>query len=151
MGQSQSITAEIEIQASPERVRSVFMDFARYSEWSQWSFELADSGKTPSELKAGDQLKVSLKGMKFSPSVVKNSPESFQWLGSLPLVFVGQHQFNFTPSQKHPGGTTFTQREDFSGALAFLMKPGSSGSESTLANWNGFNAELKKEAEKSSS
>ncbi|KAH6887625.1 hypothetical protein B0T10DRAFT_490109 [Thelonectria olida] len=150
MGQSQSISAEIEIQASPATVRSVFLDFSRYNQWSQWAVEPTDSGKSPSELKAGDRVKADLKSMKFQPVVVENTADKFQWEGKLPLIFVGNHEFHFAPSTKHPGGTTFIQLEIFTGLLAFIMGPGWSMRESSLANWHRFNADLKKEVEKSS-
>jgi hypothetical protein len=43
------------------------------------------------------------------------------------------------------------QAEDFTGLLAFLMAPGWSFRQKTADNWNAFFADLKKEAEQSSS
>ncbi|KAK6076989.1 activator of hsp90 ATPase 1 family protein [Seiridium cupressi] len=151
MGQSQAIVAQIEIQASPETVRSVYMDFPRYKEWTNWKFEPVVASKTSSALKPKDKLKVDLGSMKFEPAIVENTSETFQWLGELYGVFSGHHEFYWTPSTKTPGGTTFLQKETFTGLLAFLMGPGWSPSKSTIANWDGFNADLKKEAERLSS
>ncbi|KAH7177020.1 hypothetical protein EDB81DRAFT_898625 [Dactylonectria macrodidyma] len=147
----QSVSCSIEIQAPPATVRSVFIDFPRLKEWSKWTVEASEPGKHPSEWKAGVRLKANLNSFKFPATIVENSAESFQWIGSLPGLFTGTHEFHFYPSSQHPGGTTFTQTENFSGLLAFVMGPGWSARKKTLENWNTFNADLKKEVEKSSS
>ncbi|KAK6200749.1 hypothetical protein LQW54_009553 [Pestalotiopsis sp. IQ-011] len=144
------ISAEIEIQASPDVVRTVFMNFSQYKQWSRWTFTPSAPETKPHDLKAGDQLQVDLNGMKFSPVVLDNSAERFQWEGKLEPIFSGKHEFKFAPSTKTPGATTFTQTEEFRGLLSFLMRPGWTFSNSTLANWEAFNRELKEEAEKPS-
>ena len=90
MGQSQSLSTDIEIQASPAAVRSVvcgtsrsclngiandlqFMDFPRYKDWTTWTIGLVNSAKNPSELKAEDQLKVNIGKFAFSPYVMVDS------------------------------------------------------------------------------
>ncbi|KAH6645391.1 hypothetical protein BKA67DRAFT_664474 [Truncatella angustata] len=148
MGQSQSMSAEVEIQASPDAVRTVFMDFPQYKEWTKWNIEPAVLGTKSTDLSAKDKLNVNLGSMKFSPVVVENSPETFQWNGNLWPIFAGKHEFHWKPSTKNPGGTTFVQKEVFIGLFAFLMAPGWNGSKSTLVNWEGFNADLKKEVER---
>ncbi|KAI1844648.1 hypothetical protein JX266_009104 [Neoarthrinium moseri] len=151
MGQSPSITAEIEIQASPDAVRSVFMDFGRYKEWSQWYFEPVEATKSPTELQEGDRMKIDLGAMKFEASIVKSPADSFSWDGNFYGLLAGKHEFMFNPSTKHAGGTTFLQKEEFRGVFAFLMAPQLGLSGSTLSNWNQFNADLKKKVESSSS
>ncbi|KAF3017788.1 hypothetical protein E8E14_009155 [Neopestalotiopsis sp. 37M] len=145
-----TISAEVEIQASPETVRSVFMNFSRYKEWSKWTFTPADSSTKPDSLKAGDKLQVDLGSMKFQPLVLDNSATRFQWEGKMEPIFSGIHEFRFAPSTKTAGGTTFTQTEEFRGLLSFLMRPGWSFSNSTLENWQTFNQDLKEEVERSS-
>ena len=60
----------------------------------------------------------------------------------------------FTPSQNTPGGTTFTQEEVFSGALAYLLMGEhvvgrSLGvKEQTRKGWEKFNEDLKAACEK---
>ncbi|CCF42650.1 hypothetical protein CH063_12591 [Colletotrichum higginsianum] len=148
MGVAQSISAEIEIQAPPAAVRSVFLDFQGYKRWSEkWKLEPTEPGKSPSDLKNGDQIQVVMGDMKFKPVIKENTSEALHWLGSLPVIFNGLHQFYFQPSQVNPGGTRFVQIENFSGLLAFLMRPGWSFREKTLTGWNQFNEELKKEVE----
>ncbi|KDN64066.1 putative cytochrome P450 [Colletotrichum sublineola] len=170
MGFSHSVSTEIEIQASPADVRSVFLDFQRYKEWSQgWTLTPTEPGKNPSDLKDGDQIQANMKSMAFkpvikvsqgplpptppthfplTPNAKENTSEALHWVGSLPGIFTGRHQFYFKPSDVNPGGTRFIQAEDFSGLLAFLMAPGWSFREKTLAGWNEFNADLKKEVER---
>jgi hypothetical protein len=147
-----------------------FFDFPRYKQWCKWTIDPVESGKKASELKPNDGVKVNLDGMAFSPvvkvsrqslhsanyesypkHVKENSPDCFSWEGSLPGIFTGKHQFHFSPSTKNPGGTTVVQAEDFTGLLAFLMAPGWSFRQKTADNWNAFFADLKKEAEQSSS
>lgn len=82
-----SVSAQVEILASPAAVRSVvcitkfpsniiaknlqFLDFARYNEWQQgWDIKPVDAGKKSSEVKTGDSLRVAMHGMAFSPIVL---------------------------------------------------------------------------------
>ncbi|GJC78447.1 hypothetical protein ColLi_01285 [Colletotrichum liriopes] len=149
MGSTQSVSAEIEIQAPPAAVRAVFLDFQRYKQWSQgWALELKEPGKSPLDLKDGDQIQVNMRGMKFKPVIKENTFEALHWIGSLPGIFTGRHQFYFKSSLENPAATRFIQVEEFSGLLAFLMGPGWSFREKTLAGWNEFNADLKKEVER---
>ncbi|KAM0429651.1 hypothetical protein ACHAPT_006256 [Fusarium lateritium] len=150
MGQSQTMIAEIEVQAPPEAVRSVFMDFPRYQEWNGWRVEPAALSKKSDELRPKDKLKVDIGTMKFSPTLLKISPDIFEWHGNLWPIFSGKHEFTWQPSTKTPGGTTFRQKEDFTGLLAFIIAPGRSFRIKSMANWESFNADLKKEAERRS-
>ncbi|KAF2786101.1 hypothetical protein K505DRAFT_260652 [Melanomma pulvis-pyrius CBS 109.77] len=120
MGQPPS--AEIEIEASPETVRSILLDFQRHNEWNQhWTLTALDSSKQPANLKPGDKIKIVTKGMVLHPVVVENSASSFGWRASFGGIVSGTHMFHFTPSQRNPGGTTLTQKEDFGGLLSFLV------------------------------
>ncbi|KAK1585574.1 uncharacterized protein LY79DRAFT_518511 [Colletotrichum navitas] len=149
MGSTHSLSAEIEIQASPADVRSVFLDFQRYKEWSQgWTLTPMEAGKDPSDLKDGDQIQANMRGMSFKPVIKENTSDALHWVGSLPGIFTGRHEFYFKPSDVNPGGTRFVQAEEFSGLLAFVMAPGWSFRDKSLAGWNEFNADLKKEVER---
>ncbi|KXH55380.1 hypothetical protein CSAL01_11314 [Colletotrichum salicis] len=149
MGQTNSISAEIEIQAPPSAVRSVFLEFSEYNQWSQkWAFEPTEPGKDPSDLKDGDKIKVDMGGMAFSPVIMENTTETLQWVGSIPLLFTGKHEFWFNPSEQNSGGTKFIQVEEFRGLLAFLMAPRWGFRQKTLVGWNQFNEDLKKEVER---
>ncbi|KAF9876379.1 activator of hsp90 atpase 1 family protein [Colletotrichum karsti] len=149
MGSGQSIATEIEIAAPPATVRSVFLDWQRYSEWTKvWTIKPNEDAKKPSDLTKGDYVAANLKGFAFKPAMVENTEELFKWDGSIPLLFSGQHSFYFKPSDKTPGGTTWVQVEDFSGLLAFLMKPVFGFTKTTLKNWREFDEDIKKESER---
>ncbi len=148
------MSMEIEIQAPPAKVRSVFMDFPRFKRWSNWTIEPIDTstGKSSAELKPEeDRLKVDMKGTVFRPLVKENPTECFAWEGSLYGLLVGRHDFTWSPSKKKAGGTTMFQKEEFGGLLAFMFAPGWSPRKSTLEGWDAVFADLKKEAEKDSS
>lgn len=77
----------------------------------------------------------------------ENSTASFKWRGSLYGLFVGTHQFIFQPGET-AGSTMLVQKEDFSGPLAFFMRPGWSAATQTRANFQAFNEDLKAAVEK---
>lgn len=82
-----------------------------------------------------------------------NTPQTFTWAGSIPLIFGGEHSFRFAPSHTTPGGTTFTQEESFSGALGFLMGEGFIAKKlgfgaKTILGWEGYNRDFKGWCEK---
>lgn len=76
----------------------------------------------------------------------ENSPGKFQWRGPPVQTVWGIHSFIFEESKVTPGGTTFRQTEDLSGALSFLMHPALMG-KGIKEKFEGFNADLKKKAE----
>ncbi|KXS97213.1 hypothetical protein AC578_849 [Pseudocercospora eumusae] len=141
------IHTQTEIAASPEKVREIFLDFAKLSEWHKTVFKEIHyaPGKTSPDV--GDKLKVIGEGMTFEPIVVENSAQKFAWIGSLPYIFTGVHAYHFRHSQENPGNTTFVQEENFSGLLSFLMWT-SMGSR-TKAGFEKINADLKARAESS--
>ncbi|KAI0008852.1 hypothetical protein F4779DRAFT_585534 [Xylariaceae sp. FL0662B] len=152
MGQSRSLSIETEISAPPETVRSVFLDFRRHKEWHHiFTIKCLDPTIEPVNLKLGDKLDIDIKGysfkFQFQPTIVENSPTSFQWLGGVPVLFYGKHQFYFSHSQDTPGGTTLIQREDFSGPLAFLAGPTWSIGKTSRQNFETLSRDLKMAAE----
>lgn len=159
------IHTQIEIAAPPEKVRAIFLDFPKISEWHKGFFKEIHyaPGKTTADV--GDKLKVIAEGMTFEPIVVvcntrkrkqgsdmlmkvqENSPAKLEWTGSLPYIFTGIHSYQFRPSEENPGNTTFVQEESFTGLLSPLMwTPLGS---STKAGFEKINADLKAKAESS--
>lgn len=57
-------------------------------------------------------------------------------------LVAGLHTFEFNPSTTTPGGTTFIQKEEYSGLLAFLMTPSLLGKK-IKGQFERFNADLK--------
>ncbi|KAF3351529.1 hypothetical protein VD0002_g3038 [Verticillium dahliae] len=148
MGVAITQAASIEIQASPETVRSIFLDFARYNQWQDvFDIQPATTGQSPVDLKKGDNLRVNMQGFTFRPHIEANKQDVFTWVGSIPPLLWGTHHFLFTPSTKTPGGTTFVQREDFEGLLAVPFWPWRHSFKPSEP-WARFNAGLKREAER---
>ncbi|KAI9719966.1 MAG: hypothetical protein M1828_006004 [Chrysothrix sp. TS-e1954] len=152
-----TVKTQIDIAASPAEVRKTqsdifayaqFFDFEKYEAWAKKHLiGVAVTSGDKTDLKPGDKLKVSLTGISFPATVVVNTPEEFQWCGSIPYIFTGYHSFRFLPSEETPGHTTLVQQEEFSGMLSFLVGPTWSGGKETTANFEGFNGELKARVE----
>src|SRR5215469_12722668 len=111
-----SISATVDIAATPERVWAVLADLAAYPEWNP--FIRSASG----ELAKGARLTLRLvppggRPMTFRPTVLAVQPgELLRWIGRLivPGIFDGTHQFTL----EDLGGTThLTQSETFRGLL----------------------------------
>ncbi|KAG7818637.1 hypothetical protein KL909_005027 [Ogataea angusta] len=92
------------INAAPETVRSVFLDFDNY-EWSAFLKSVkANPPKPSASIAPGDKLDVVLEGsrtMKINPVVVENSPSAFRWKGTLGFdtIFSGTHSYEFNPTE----------------------------------------------------
>ncbi|KAI1385653.1 uncharacterized protein F4822DRAFT_413813 [Hypoxylon trugodes] len=146
------LSAQTEIAAPPEVVRSVFLDFQQHKEFHHiFTIKSLDPSIQPVNLKPGDKLDVDIKGypfkFQFQPTIIENSPGTFQWLGSVPLLLGGKHEFYFSQSQETPGGTTLIQKEDFTGLLAFLTGPKWSFGKTSIHNFETLNKDLKTAAE----
>lgn len=57
------------------------------------------------------------------------------------------HTFCWLPSKTTPNGTTFVQSEEFSGLMAWFMKPGMMGGKQTFTALGEVNRDLKARAE----
>jgi len=115
---TKQIHTSVKINASPEKVWKVLMDFENYSKWN--SFIVAISGKP----KKGNSIKVQLQGMAFTPKIISfEENNELKWLGHFLFkgVFDGEHSFKLIET---PDGTTFfEQSESFNGFLVpFLSK-----------------------------
>lgn len=116
-----SIHTEIEINASPEKVWSILMDFEKYPEWNP--FVKSISG----EAKVGGNLKVVLqqpdsKPMTFKPTCLSADVNTeFRWQGHLLVkgLFDGEHIFKLR--EREGGRTKLVQCENFKGLLLPLF------------------------------
>jgi hypothetical protein len=116
------IKTEIEINAAPERVWSILMDFPSYPEWNPFIRRIEGIGEV------GERLSVLIhppggQGMEFRPVVLGVIPNrELRWRGRvlLPGVLDGEHYFQLT--QAGANRTRFVQAEFFSGLLAWLLK-----------------------------
>jgi hypothetical protein len=116
------IQSDIDIDASPERVWSILIDFAAYPSWNPFIRSITGT------VEAGRRLTVSIqpvggRAMTFRPTVlVAQRNSELRWLGHLlfPGIFDGEHSFKMTASAS--GGVRLTQSETFSGVLVALAK-----------------------------
>jgi len=115
-----TLDTSIDIDAAPEQVWSILMDFDAYPAWNP--FIIAIEG----EQQVGGKLKADLKppnGKKttFKPTVqVFDDGTELTWLGRVlvPGIFDGRHTLRVVPRD---GGSTFIQREQFTGIISGLL------------------------------
>ncbi|WP_331236310.1 SRPBCC domain-containing protein [Natronorarus salvus] len=137
-----TIETEIEIDASPEEVWDVLVDFESYPEWNPL-LTWIDGEATP-----GARLRVRIeppgsRGMTFRPRLVVAEPNRrLEWLGRLlvPHVFDGRHEFRLEPVGER---TRFVHRETFSG----LLMPAVLDGEGVKAGFRAMNRALKARVE----
>jgi len=142
---AKEIKTEILIQASPEKVWTILMDFKNYKHWNPFIKTISGQAET------GKNIEVFIappekKGMALRPKilVVKQNKE-FRWKGKLliPGLFDGEHIFELTDNGN--GSTTFIQREVFGGILIpFFTKMLDIN---TVNGFSQMNQKLKKRAE----
>jgi hypothetical protein len=119
---AKEIKSQIVINALPEKVWAVLVDFKNYPNWN--TFIKSISG----EVKVGSKIKAHIeppegRGMTFKPKVlVFNANKELGWIGHLlfPGLFDGEHIFELIDNGD--GTTTFFQRENFRGILVPFFK-----------------------------
>jgi hypothetical protein len=119
---AKEIKSQIVINASPEKVWAVLVDFKNYPNWN--TFIQSISG----EVKVGNKIEAYIeppegKGMAFKPKVlVLNANRELRWIGHLLFsgLFDGEHIFELIDNGN--GTTTFIQRENFKGVLVPFFK-----------------------------
>lgn len=117
-----NINTQITLQASPEKVWNLLLDFENYPNWNPFIKSL--KGKP----QVGNQLEALIEGlngkdMTFTPTVLAATPnQELRWLGKLWVkgLFDGEHYFKLQANAN--GTTTFTHGENFSGLLVPLFK-----------------------------
>ena len=116
------IRAEIEINASAERVWHILTDFAAFPQWNPFIRRISG------ELKGGGKLDVYLqpsgqRGLRFHPTVLAVTPsQELRWLGrvwGIPKLFDGEH--SLTIERLNANRVRFVQQEVFSGILLSLL------------------------------
>ena len=116
------IRAEVEINASAERVWHILTDFAAFPQWNPFIRRISG------ELKVGGKLDVYLqlsgqRGLRFHPTVLAVTPsQELRWLGrvwGIPKLFDGEH--SLTIERLDANRVRFVQQEVFSGILLSLL------------------------------
>jgi hypothetical protein len=142
---AKQLTAEAEVQASPDRVWEVLADFAAYHQWNPFIVQAAGHAVPGSRL----ELKMRPPGGRtttFRPHVLEADPgRKLRWLGRVLVrgLFDGEHSFTIQPMG--PGRVRLTQHEEFRGllaapVLALIAKP-------TLQGFDQMNQALKSRVE----
>ena len=142
---AKTLTTEIGIDASKEKVWGILTDFASYPEWNPFIKRIAG------EPREGTKLDVSIqppgsKGMTLHPEVLSaESGKELKWLGHLLGVrgiFDGEHHFLIL--EQSPEHVRFVQKEVFGGVLVPLT---GRQLEKTKQGFEEMNRALKKRAE----
>jgi hypothetical protein len=113
---------EIQIDALPERVWAVLIDFAAYPEWNPFIRRISG------EAREGARLEVQIeppgaRATTFKPTVrAVEANRELRWLGRfvLPGVFDGEHRFQIEPMDGDR--SRFVQSERFRGLLVGFVK-----------------------------
>ncbi len=118
-----NIEAFEEIDAPPEAVWEVLLEFDTYPEWNPFVQSITG---LPVE---GERLEVTIRppnsrAMTFTPDIIAVEPNRrLAWRGRLlvPFVFDGYHEFHLEPVGDDEQRTRFLQRETFRGALVPIL------------------------------
>lgn len=117
------LRTEIDIDARPEKVWEILMDFAKYPDWNPFIKSISGNAAVDSKLKVRLEPDGGMP-MSLEPKVVAVNPnKKFAWRGKLLMsgIFDGQHEFILEPLTD--GKTRFVHREEFSGVLVPILWP----------------------------
>jgi hypothetical protein len=139
------LRAQIDIQATSDRVWEVLTDFAAYPEWNPFITQARGTARVGERL-TNRMQPVGARGMTFRPTVLEADPgRRLRWLGRLvaPGIFDGEH--TFTIEQLGGGQVRLIQQEQFRGLLAPVLAR--SLDRHTLPAFHLMNQALKRRAE----
>jgi hypothetical protein len=119
---AKEISTTIIINATPEKVWNILMDFENYHTWNPFITSISGKAEVGKKIEAHMQPP-GAKGMTFKPKVlVFEREKEFSWIGHLvmPGLFDGEHRFQLIDNGD--GTTTFIQSERFRGILIPVFK-----------------------------
>lgn len=119
---AKEISTSIIIDATPQKVWSILMDFPNYETWNPFITSISGTPEVGKKIEAHMQPP-GAKGMTFKPKVLVFEPgKEFRWIGHLgiPGLFDGEHRFQLIDNGD--GTTTFIQSERFRGILIPLFR-----------------------------
>ena len=90
----------IDIDASPERVWAILMDFGAYPDWNPFIRSIEGDARRDGRLKVRIQPSGG-RAMRFNPTVLAAEPSrELRWLGKLGVkgLFDGEHSFRLEPT-----------------------------------------------------
>lgn len=112
------VETKIGINATPEQVYNVLMDFNSFPDWNPMVISIEGDSSPSSTLKTS--VKIGTRApQSFKPTVLKNEVNrEFRWVGNLllPCLYRGEHYFIMEENSQ--GGCTFIHGEKFSGVLS---------------------------------
>jgi hypothetical protein len=115
------LKSQIVIQASPNRVWEILIDFPSYKEWNPFITSIIGEAKAGTRLKT-DVRPVGGSTIAFKPVVlVAESPRELRWRGNLwiPNLFDGEHIFTIQIFSQNR--INFVQIEQFNGILVPMI------------------------------
>lgn len=141
-----TIATSIIINASPDKVWNVLMNFSEYPKWNPFITSITGEPKEGNII-AATICPPNQKPMLFKPTVLQNKNNSeFRWIGTMgiPYLFDGEHVFHLHDNNDKT--TTFHQIEYFRGVLVpFLRKI---LEQHTLSGFETMNLALKQQVER---
>lgn len=117
MGRSMELRTEIEIEAPPQRVWDVLLDFQRYPEWNP--FITAVEGEWTVGSRPSLVLSLPESGeMRIRPTVLRNeTARELRWRGVIGVAFLFSGEHFFSLEETSEGRTRLVHGEDFGGFL----------------------------------
>ena len=140
------LETQIEIDAPPEDVWKILMDFERHEQWNPFIVGIHGDKQVGAQITARMHPPDG-KPMTFKPLITRLEPErQFVWVGNLfaAWLFSGEHIFVLEPLGA--GRTRFRHEEHFGGILVPLLKK--SLQTNTRRGFELMNQALKDEVEK---
>ncbi|PQE12336.1 Polyketide cyclase dehydrase protein [Rutstroemia sp. NJR-2017a BVV2] len=122
------------------------LDFSKIPEWHSGLVKTITPLDNDDPVSVGKKLHCVMEGFTFDSEITTNTPAKFAWQGPPVMSVSGLHSFLFEPSTVTPGNTTFTQMEEYSGPISFLMQPWLMG-RTIKGQFEKFNADLKAKCE----
>jgi hypothetical protein len=137
-----TMSATIQIDASPEAVWAVLTDLGSYPEWNPLFREASGQVAVGSRITLRSVHPANGHMMTVKPKITIADPGvELRWVSSLPGIISGEHRFALTPAD---GGTRLEQSEAFHGLLAALPLKTFTRAD---ASFRSLNEALKKRAE----
>jgi hypothetical protein len=139
-----TMSATIQIDASPQAVWAVLTDLARYAEWNPLFREASGEVAVGSRITLRSVHPANGRMMTIKPKITVANPDAeLRWVSSLPGIINGEHRFALTPVA---GGTRLEQSETFAGLLSMFSGKTFTNAE---ASFRELNEALKARAESS--
>jgi hypothetical protein len=137
-----TISATIDIAASPARVWAVLTDFESYPDWNPLFREATGTIEVGQRITLRSVHPASGRLMTVKPTIIAaDRDRELAWLSRLPGLISGEHQFALTESD---GGTRLVQSESFGGLLS---RTASGTMAKTEAAFRDLNQAIKQRAE----